>query len=430
MRVLLIATNQYDRLMSRMNAQPLPIGLAYLAGALATSPHTVKTLDLMFSEDPLGDVEQTIRDFQPGLIGLSIRNLSNHSYLNTRWELPFSKAIIEKIRSLTPATIVCGGPAFSLMPKAIFAYMEPDVGLAGDAAETFVELVTSLEADAPYAHLPGVVHRQGGTIVMNENRCASAFSVAPRLAELDMHRYAQAGFGIGILTKLSSFAYPTSAARTAIDQEAWRVIRPIETVVQDVQRMRQDYGLRKVFFIDNAFNVPLAHAKDLCRALIEADVKVHWNTCLAPFGCDPELIGLMKQAGCALVLMGAMRGGPQDGAGLGDRVAPMLETCRLCEEQDLHYTLGVNFGEPGETRETVEAKLAFLRSVKPAVANLRIGVSILPGTGVAAKALEEGLIADEADLIKPTFYVAASVRDWLVDYLQAEKAHYPRWNLV
>jgi hypothetical protein len=308
--------------------------------------------------------------------------------------------------------------------------MEPDVGLAGDAAETFVTLVDSLEADVSYAHLPGVVYRQGAEIVMNDNRCASAFTIAPRLADLDMHKYAQAGFGIGILTKLSSFSYPTSASRAEIDQDAWRVLRPIPTVVQDVQDMRQHYGLRKIFFIDNAFNVPLAHAKELCHALIDADVKVHWNTCLAPFGCDQELIGLMKQAGCALVLMGGMRGGPQDGAGLGDRVTPMLETCRLCEEQDLHYTLGVAFGEPGETRETVEEKLAFLRSVKPAVANLRIGVSILPGTAVAAKAVEEGLIADEAELIKPTFYVAESVRDWIVDYLQAEKASYPRWNLV
>jgi hypothetical protein len=64
MRVLLIATNQYDRCMSRMQAQPLPIGLAYLAGALAASPHVVNTLDLMFSEDPLGNVEQAVRAFQ------------------------------------------------------------------------------------------------------------------------------------------------------------------------------------------------------------------------------------------------------------------------------------------------------------------------------------------------------------------------------
>ena len=43
----------------------------------------------------------------------------------------------------------------------------------------------------------------------------------------------------------------------------------------------------------------------------------------------------------ALVSMGSMRGDPHEGAGLGDRVVPMPETYRLCEEQDLHYTLSV-----------------------------------------------------------------------------------------
>jgi len=65
MRVLLIATKQHDRLLSRMQAQPWPIGLASLAAALAALPRTVKTLDLMCSDDPLGDVERAVRELQP-----------------------------------------------------------------------------------------------------------------------------------------------------------------------------------------------------------------------------------------------------------------------------------------------------------------------------------------------------------------------------
>ncbi len=56
MRILLIATNMHRRLMSRMNAQPAPIGLAYIAGHLDPSRHDLKILDLMFSEDYLGQV--------------------------------------------------------------------------------------------------------------------------------------------------------------------------------------------------------------------------------------------------------------------------------------------------------------------------------------------------------------------------------------
>ncbi len=125
-------------------------------------------------------------------------------------------------------------------------------------------------------------------------------------------------------------------------------------------------------------------------------------------------MGSENKQGDALVLMGGTRGDPHDGAGLGDRVVPMLETCRLCEEQELHYALSVAFGEPGETRATVEEKLDFLRSIKPAIANLRLGVNILPGTPIATRALAEGRITDEAALIKPTFYLAESVQDWVV----------------
>ena len=429
MRVLLIATNRHDRLMSRMVARPLPIGLAYVAGALAASQHEVKTLDLMFSDDYLGDVEQAVQGFQPDLVGISIRNLGNHSYIDPQWALPISKAVIEKVRSITNATIVCGGPAFSILPEAIFAYMEPDLGLAGDAAEALAQLADDLESGAFHHDLPGLVYRQDGEVVLNGGRCASAFALPPRLDDLDMRKYAQAGFGIGIVTKLGSFYYPTSAADVQAE-ESWRVIRPIDEVVAEVRDMEQRYGLRKVFFIDNAFNIPTAHAKQLCQALIASDITTHWNTCLAPFDCDPALLALMKQAGCALVIMGGMRGDPHDGSGLSERLEPMLEACRRCEEQDLHYTISVTFGEPGDTRQTVQEKVHFLHSIKPAVANLRIGVSILPGTDVAKQALAEGVIEDESALIKPTFYLAASVREWIVDDLQAEAAKHPRWHLL
>ena len=430
MRVLLIATNRHHRLMSRMDARPLPIGLAYVAGHLDQNRHSLKVLDLMFSDDYLADVEDTVKEFQPEMVGISIRNLGNHSYIDPQWALPTSKEVIDKVRSLSSAKIVVGGPAFNFLPKECFSYMGPDLGIAGDGGETFAELADLLDSNNPYEHLSGLVYRENGEVVFNGVRARSGFAKPPRFEDLDMEKYTKAGFGIGVLTKLGDFSYPRPDSNGEVKEPDWRVIRPIDDVLSEVKEMEEKYGLRKVFFIDNGFNIPLNHAKALCHAFLEAGLKLNWNTCMAPFSCDAEVVSLMKQAGCALVIMGALRGDLHDGETLGEKLEPLREVCAMCEEGDLHYTIAQSFGEVGETEQTVADKLAFLRSIKPAMANLRIGSPVLPGSPLVATAIKEGLIADESELIRPTIYVEEAVRDWIVDYMKEEAAKNPRWNLL
>jgi hypothetical protein len=251
----------------------------------------------------------------------------------------------------------------------------------------------------------------------------------PRLEDLDLSRYAQAGFGIGVVTKLSGFANPTPSSTGHKDDADWRLVRPIQEVVDEVKDLEQRLDLLKVFFVASGFNVPLDHAKSFCRALIDADLKLNWNTGLAPYSCDPELIRLMKQSGCALVIVGDLVIDAHDRDVLRDRLDQMLQVCRMCEEGDLQYTIGQTFGAPGETRETVEQKLAFLRDINPAVANLRVGIRMLPGSRVAAQARAEGRSFDDRELIQPTFYIAKPVKDWIVDHLQAEASHNPTWSV-
>ena len=430
MRVLLIATNRHGQLMSRMVARPLPIGLAYIAGHLDPSRHTTKVLDLMFSDDYQAEVASVVKEFRPDVVGLSLRNLDNGSYLDPQWALPVTRQVTEKIRSISTATIVCGGPAFSILPRECFDYVEPDLGVVGDAGETFAQLVERLEDAKPYQDLPGLVYRDKGDITFTSQRSTSNFAKPPRLEDLDLAKYRQAGFGIGVLTKLGDFYYPTGDSPKAEEDAAWRVIRPIKDVVKEVKDLEQRLDLRKVFFIDNGFNIPLAHAKSLCYALMEADLKLHWNTCLAPHSCDAELVGLMKQTGCALVLMTGRGGDSHEGTALGQHLDQLRQVCRLCEDGGLHYTISQGFGEPGETRETVDEKLGFLRDLNPALANLRIGVRMMPGSDVAAQAKSEGMISEESELIKPIFYLAEPVRDWLAEHLQAEASQNPRWNVL
>jgi hypothetical protein len=139
---------------------------------------------------------------------------------------------------------------------------------------------------------------------------------------------------------------------------------------------------------------------------------------------------LMKQAGSGLVIMKGVAGHDLEQQALSARMEPLQEVCQRCDEADIHYVISQFFGEPGETPDTVEAKLDFLRQIRPSLANLRVGVRIRPGSDVAQAALKEGTISDESDLIRPTFYLAESVREWIVERLIAEANANPRWNVL
>jgi hypothetical protein len=104
--------------------------------------------------------------------------------------------------------------------------------------------------------------------------------------------------------------------------------------------------------------------------------------------------------------------------------------CQRCDKAGINYTVSQTFGEPGETRETVDAKLTFLNEIEPALANLRVGVRIRPDTPTADAAIKEGIINSENDLIRPSFYIAEPVKDWIIERLKAEVEVNPRWNVV
>ena len=178
-----------------------------------------------------------------------------------------------------------------------------------------------------------------------------------------------------------------------------------------------------MFFIDSGFNIPLDHAKELCRSIIEAEVGIRWNSYLRVGDCDDELVGLMKESGCSLALIA-------DAGSDGDGFEQSRALSAMCGRIGLPHTLAMTFGEPGDTEADAKKKVSFLEEVDPAFVSLRVGNRVLPGTKVAQLAIEEGLIQSESDLIRPTFYIERAVRGWIADYVRGISESHPRWHLL
>ena len=142
MRVLLVQT------LSMEDAPPekvYPIGIVCLAGYLADQGHTVSLLDMNMAGDPFGSLKQRLLDFQPELVGLSLRNVDPLGNRTSSLIPPFIVAV-RMVAALVPeAWIVAGGTGFSLFPERIMQELpEIDYGIAGEGEISFPALVCSL----------------------------------------------------------------------------------------------------------------------------------------------------------------------------------------------------------------------------------------------------------------------------------------------
>jgi radical SAM superfamily enzyme YgiQ (UPF0313 family) len=86
-------------------------------------------------------------------------------------------------------------------------------------------------------------------------------------------------------------------------------------------------------------------------------------------------------------------------------------------------------GSPGETKKSIEESLAFADSLKLDSLKITAGVRIYPHTSLAKKAVEEGVISSQDDLLFPRFYMAEGVEPWLGDILKNWTVNRPHWKI-
>ena len=117
MRVLLVSANT-----EQINMPVLPLGLACVAAAVQNAKHDAIMLNLMTQTDTRKALKEAILEFDPKIIGISVRNIDDQNMENPRFLLEAVKDVIAHCREFSDATIVLVEPAivFFLKPHSIF----------------------------------------------------------------------------------------------------------------------------------------------------------------------------------------------------------------------------------------------------------------------------------------------------------------------
>ena len=425
MRLLFISVNRYNYL------PPMPLGLASIIGQLDESRHDIKALDLMFSEDPEADVKSALSDFHPHLIGVSIRIIDNQHLLNTKFFLPEAKKIIELCRFNSEALIVIGGTAFTACPIAIFDYLKPDFGIAGEGELVFCELLDRLERKDDCSDLPGLVWRADDGIRMNPHQFIDDLDSLkpPRRVLFDNQRYAEKGGEGNIVIKLGCAFHCLHCESPHIMGTHWRMKSP-EKVADELESMEKDLGLKTIYFSDSLFNCPMDHAKEVCRSIIRRGLEINWSCLTSPAFADKELFELMGEAGCNMISLGCDTGAERmfKAMNKGYSKEIVIRAAQMLEELKLNYALWLLLGGPGEDKKTVQETVEFVNDRSPLIVGFAVGIRIMPNTRLVDIAVKEGVISADDPLMEPRFYISPDIKGWVADYLYEICADKPHWK--
>ena len=89
MKVLLISANT-----EQINMPVLPLGLAYVAAAADSQGHKVKMINLMMQTDTQKALHEAIDEFNPEIIGISVRNIDDQNMESPRFLLETVKEVV------------------------------------------------------------------------------------------------------------------------------------------------------------------------------------------------------------------------------------------------------------------------------------------------------------------------------------------------
>jgi histone acetyltransferase (RNA polymerase elongator complex component) len=146
-----------------------------------------------------------------------------------------------------------------------------------------------------------------------------------------------------------------------------------------------------------------------------------------PKWVDAELVELMARAGCREISFGFESGSDPMLASLNKRfdTEEVRTAARMFADAGIFRRGFLLLGGPGETRESAEESLAFADSLNLDALKVTVGVRIYPETSLAATALAEGMLRPDDDLLRPRFYLAPRLQDWLPERIAAYKTSRP-----
>ena len=391
-----------------------PLGLEYVGEALMHGGVRVEVVDLCWEKDWRSALATRLSCKEPLAVGVTFRNIDDCSSVTRVSFVPGLWELVQEIRRHTSAVVVLGGVGFSIAPAPIMEASGVDYGMAGDGEGAIVQLAQCFQQGENPTDIPNLVHRYDGRVVCNPRIGADLVNgPVPSRSFLDNPRYQAEGAMVGIETKRGC---PEQCIYCAdpLAKGAKLRLRPPKAVSEEMENLARQ-GVCWYHLCDSEFNIPLDHAKEVCRAILGRGLgdRVRWYTYCSPVPFDAELAELMLTSGCAGINFGtdSLSDEQLERLGRRHRVSDIEDLVHVLREAGLNYMFDLLMGGLGETEETLRSTAEATRRLDLPLVGVAVGMRVYPGTPLAGMLAREngGITQRIGNLLEPAFHFSPAL---------------------
>ena len=378
------------------------LGLAYLASCLEKVGHNVKIIDSLAMRYTLKDVEKKIKNFDPDVVGISATTQFIYE--------AYSIARMSKENNPNCMTVLGGPHTTVLSRKTLEECNFIDIIIRGEGERTLLELLEKKKKE-DLIGVRGISFRLNDKIIENPDR--------PFIEDLDslpfpayhllpMQKYVVNDTKLNIdffHTNKQPFGTITTSrgcpfncsfcASNILWGRKWRSRSP-ENIIEELKILRNKYGLRKIFFVDDISTVKTKRIENLCKLIKEEGIDISWECPTRANIVTKDLCLKLKKAGCQTIGFGIESGVQKilDFLNKGITLELAEQAVKTVKNAGLQTDSNFMIGIPGETREMIKQTLAFAKKLDLTYTTFSI-LTPYPGTKIYEYVKKHNLLLTE-----------------------------------
>ena len=253
--------------------------------------------------------------------------------------------------------IIWGGWHPSILPLETIKDEYVDIVVKGQGERTFAELIHCIETGGDKNRISGITYKENGQIIDNPDRPLESLDNYPpipyHLIDVDKFMNLQE-YGKRCLNYYTSYGCPHRCGfcvEEIVTKRKW-VGLSAEKIVDELEDMKNKYGIDSVAIIDSNFFVNKHRVNKMSELILGRNINIKWgNVNGRPdtlIKYDEELWQLMKKSGMDCILTGAESGDQEtlDYMRKDTNINDVLELARCCKEYDVKILCSYLMGFP------------------------------------------------------------------------------------